>query len=89
MTFTPGLIGAVASSGVGFAYSTTGTTTTGTDGSHTWIKWTSSGTFVTSGGSVSVDALVVAGGAGAGGQANANMHGGGGGAGGMQTVTST
>lgn len=44
------------------AWSATGSYTTGTDGSNTWVKWTSTGTLVTQHVSVSADIFVLGGG---------------------------
>ena len=49
-----------------FAYSTTGTVSTGTTGLYTWINWTSTGSLVVSAGEAAIDVAVISGGGGTG-----------------------
>ena len=91
MTFNPLLLGAIQQSGAGgFTYSVTGTHTTGTDGLYTWIKWSGSGSIITTG-STSMD-IFVCGGGGSGGAAAGytyGPYGGAGGGGGGAVLTQT
>ncbi len=73
------------------SWTATGTYTTGTDGSNTWVKWTSTGNFVVSNVAATVDIFVSAGG-GSGAKAGGVYYGpyggaGGGGGGGALTTT--
>ena len=72
MTFNPLILGSIQESGAGgFSYSITGTHTTGTDGSYTWIKWTGSGSIITTG-SILMD-IFACGGGGSGGAVSAGV----------------
>ena len=73
------------------SWTATGTYTTGTDGSNTWVKWTSTGNFVVSNVAATADIFVSAGG-GSGAKAGGVYYGpyggaGGGGGGGALTTT--
>lgn len=71
-----------------FSYSTTGSPTERTYSGYKSLHWTGSGTFVVTGGTATIDILIVSGGGGGGGGYYSYGGGAGGGAGGMKEFTS-